>query len=74
MLCLHGTSGACGRTAGLGEDYPRYAIELAERGYVTIAPDYPLLGENMTDPTAAGFDSGTIKGVWDHMRLGGTAK
>ncbi|MCX7887794.1 MAG: acetylxylan esterase, partial [Verrucomicrobiae bacterium] len=52
MLCLHGTSGPRGRIAGIGPDYPRYALELAERGYVTIAPDYTLLGDNQTDPTA----------------------
>ena len=40
MLCLHGTGGGKGRTAGLGADYARYAIELAARGYVTLAPDY----------------------------------
>jgi dienelactone hydrolase len=68
MLCLHGTGGSRGRTAGLGPDYPRYTIELAERGYVTIAPDYPLLGENQTDPAALGYASGTMKGIWDHMR------
>ncbi len=68
MLCLHGTSGPRGRTAGLGPDYPRYTLELAERGYVTIAPDYPLLGDNQTDPAALGYASGTMKGVWDHMR------
>jgi len=68
MLCLHGTDGPRGRTAGLGEDYPRYALELAERGYVTIAPDYTLLGENQTNPTAAGFASGTMMGIWSHMR------
>jgi dienelactone hydrolase len=68
MLCLHGTGGSQGRTAGLGADYPRYTLELAERGYVTIAPDYPLLGENQTDPYPLGFQSGTMKGIWDHMR------
>ena len=68
MLCLHGTEGSRGRTAGLGPDYPRYTLELAERGYVTIAPDYPLLGENQTDPAALGYVSGTMKGIWDHMR------
>jgi dienelactone hydrolase len=68
MLCLHGSSGSRGRTAGLGADYPRYTLELAERGYVTIAPDYPLLGENQTDPAKVGFASGTMKGIWDHMR------
>ncbi|NUQ65415.1 MAG: acetylxylan esterase [Pirellulales bacterium] len=68
VLCLHGTSGPRGRTAGLGPDYPRYTLELAERGYVTIAPDYPLLGENQTDPAALGYASGTMKGIFNHMR------
>ncbi|MFZ2642510.1 MAG: acetylxylan esterase [Verrucomicrobiia bacterium] len=68
MLCLHGTSGSRGRTAGLGADYPRYTLELAERGYVTIAPDYTLLGENQIDPTTVGFASGTMMGIWSHMR------
>ena len=68
MLCLHGSSGAMGRTAGLGEDYARYALELAQRGYVTIAPDYPLFGENKVDLEKLGYVSGTMKGIWDHMR------
>lgn len=68
MLCLHGTSGPRGRTAGLGPDYPRYTLELAERGYVTIAPDYTLLGENQVDPCKVGFQSGTMMGIWSHMR------
>jgi len=68
MVCLHGTGGHTGRTAGLGADYPRYTLELAERGYVTIAPDYTLLGENRTDPASLGYTSGTMKGIWSHMR------
>jgi len=68
MLCLHGSSGARGRTAGLGADYPRYTLELAERGYVTIAPDYPLFGDNKVDLQKLGYVSGTMKGIWDHMR------
>jgi hypothetical protein len=68
MLCLHGTSGSRGRTAGLGADYPRYTLELAERGYVTVAPDYTLLGDNQTDPIALGYASGTMKGIWSHIR------
>ena len=68
MLCLHGTGGGKGRTAGLGEDYPRYALELAERGYVTIAPDYATLGDNNAEPLQLGYLSGTMKGIWDHMR------
>lgn len=68
MICLHGTSGPRGRTAGVGADYPRYALELAERGYVTIAPDYTLLGDNQNDPESLGYTSGTMKGIWCHMR------
>ncbi len=68
MLCLHGSDGARGRTAGLGADYARYALELAERGYVSIAPDYPLFGDNWPDLEKSGYVSGTMKGIWDHMR------
>lgn len=68
VLCLHGTGGPRGRTAGLGADYPRYTLELAERGYVTIAPDYTLLGDNQIDPTTVGFVSGTMMGIWSHIR------
>jgi dienelactone hydrolase len=35
---------------------------------VTIAPDYPLLAENQTDPYPLGYLSGTMKGIWDHIR------
>lgn len=55
MVCLHGTSGGRGRTAGVGADYPRYTLELAERSYVKIAPDYTLIGDNQTDPEAYRF-------------------
>ena len=68
MLCLHGTSGPRGRTAGVGKPYPTYTLELARRGYVTIAPDYTLLGENQTDPAEVGYVSGTMKGVFNHLR------
>ncbi|GEM_PF-443284 len=68
VVCLHGTSGSRGRTAGVGADYARYTLELAERGYVTIAPDYTLLGDNQTDPESLGYTSGTMKGIWSHMR------
>jgi len=45
-----------------------YALELAQRGYVTLAPDYPGFGENRTDPYALGYASATRKGVYNHMR------
>jgi len=68
VICLHGTSGSRGRTAGVGAEYASYTLELAERGYVTIAPDYTLLGDNQTEPAAVGYSSGTMKGIWSHMR------
>jgi dienelactone hydrolase len=47
----------------------QYAQELAERGYVVIAPDYLFLGpEYKTDPYAMGYASGTMKGIVNHIR------
>jgi dienelactone hydrolase len=71
MLCLHPT-GELGKgiVAGLGGKANRqYAAELAERGYVTLAPDYPSFGDYRTtfDP-ADGFQSGTMRAIWDNMR------
>ena len=68
LLSLQGTSGGKGRTAGIGEDYPLYTLEPAQRGYVAIAPDYVTLGDNLVDPIGMGYASGTMKGIWDHMR------
>jgi len=45
-----------------------YAVELAERGYVTLAPDYPHLGEHRTDPQTLGYASTTMKAIWDNIR------
>jgi dienelactone hydrolase len=55
---------------GQGERPNRaYARELAERGYVVIAPDYLSFGD-YTDYDFAGdrYESGTMKGIWNHMR------
>ena len=68
LLSLQGTSGGKGRTAGIGDPYPPYTLEPAQRGYVTIAPDYVTLGDNLVDPIQMGYASGTMKGIWDHMR------
>src|SRR5262249_3083714 len=48
VLCLHGTDNVVGHgtIVGLGKRANRgYAVELAERGYVTLAPNYPLLAK-----------------------------
>lgn len=70
VLCLH-------QTTPIGKDEPvglggnenlHYAIELAERGYVTLAPDYPNFGGYRCDPYKLGYASATMKGIWNHMR------
>lgn len=69
-LCLHQTV-AIGKAepAGLGgKPNLRYALELAERGWVTIAPDYPRFGDYKIDPYGMGYVSATMKGIRNHRR------
>jgi acetyl esterase/lipase len=71
VLCLHGTDNVVGHgtVVGLGKKANRaYAQELAERGYVTLAPNYPLLAKYQPDLKKLGWESGTLKAVWDNMR------
>lgn len=71
VLCLHGTDNVVGHgvVVGLGGKPNRqYASELAERGYVTLAPNYPLLAKYQPDVKALGWQSGTLKAVWDNIR------
>lgn len=71
VLCLHGTNNEIGHgtVVGLAKIPNRgYALELAERGYVTLAPNYPLLAKYQPDIKALGWESGTLKAVWDNMR------
>ncbi|MGL4550881.1 MAG: alpha/beta hydrolase family protein, partial [Gemmataceae bacterium] len=71
VLCLHQTT-AAGKDepAGLrGDADLKYALELAERGYVVLAPDYPSLGEHAFDFKArTDYASGTMKAIWDNVR------
>jgi len=71
VLCLHPT-GALGKgiCAGLGTSLNRsHALELARRGYVTLAPDYPTFGDYKCDfDPADGWQSGTMRAVWDNIR------
>jgi dienelactone hydrolase len=71
VLCLHPTNRPLGKgvVAGFG-DKPdlHYAVHLAERGYVTLAPDYVNMGEYRFDPYAHGYVSATMKGIWNHLR------
>jgi len=71
VLCLHSTNNVVGHgiVVGLGKQPNRgYAAELAERGYVTLAPNYPLLAKYQPDLKALGWESGTLKAVWDNIR------
>ena len=70
MLCLHQTT-RLGKAepAGLGgKPDLAYALELARRGYVTLAPDYPNFGDYQFDPYAHGYLSATMKGITNHRR------
>ena len=71
VLCLHGTDNVAGHgvVVGLGGKPGRqYAAELAGRGFVTLAPSYPLLAKYQPDLKALGWESGTLKAVWDNIR------
>jgi len=70
MLALH-------QTTKIGKDEPagrgpmnnlHYGLELAQRGYIVLIPDYPSFGEYEYDFKASGRASGTIKGIFNHMR------
>lgn len=70
MLALH-------QTTKIGKDEPaglggkpnlHYGLELAQRGYVVLAPDYPSFGEYPYDFTSGGYTSGTMKGIFNHLR------
>ena len=71
MLCLHQTI-PIGKAepAGLGlNPNLQYALQLAQRGYVTLAPDYPSFGDSKYDfAPRHGYASGSMKAVWDNVR------
>lgn len=70
MLALHGT-GDEGKKIIDGSTVRKnraYAKELAERGYVVIAPDYPTMGElKEHDFESDRYDSGTMLGIFNHI-------
>lgn len=70
VLCLHQTTRiGKGSPAGLGDSKNlHYAAELAARGYVTLAPDYPNFGEHPFATYERGYESGTMKAIWDNIR------
>ncbi len=71
VLCPHPTHATLGykTVVGLGDRPNRaYASELAERGFVTIAPSYPMLADYWPDIFGLGYESGTMKAIWDNIR------
>ncbi|MBD3674174.1 MAG: alpha/beta fold hydrolase [Planctomycetaceae bacterium] len=71
VLCLHQTT-RIGKDepAGLGgKENLHYASELAERGFVTLAPDYPSFGDSLDyDFEQDDYLSGTMKAIYDNVR------
>lgn len=71
VLCLH-------QTVPMGKEEPvglggnpnlRYAKELAERGMVTLTPDYPSFGDHPYNfQQHPEWKSGSMKAIWDNMR------
>jgi len=72
MLCLH-------QTIPIGKDEPvglggspslHYAHELAQLGFVCLAPDYPSFGEYPYNfhTQGAHYASGTMKAIWNNIR------
>ena len=71
MLALHQTAAiGKGDPAGVESAKGRpYAAELAVRGYVVLAPDYPSFGDSKDyDFQHDRYESGTMKGIFNHMR------
>lgn len=69
-LALHPT-GELGKGIVMGESdraNRNYAEELAQRGYVVLAPDYPTMGDPQADAYELGYASATMKGIYNHSR------
>jgi len=70
MLTLHQTHPLGNKVvAGLGNSPDdEYGVELARRGYVCLAPAYPLLANYAPNLKQLGYSSGTMKAIWDNVR------
>jgi dienelactone hydrolase len=71
ILCLHPTDMQYGHRVTvekLRDNYRAYARDLAERGFVVLAPAYPGMANYQPDLKALGWQSGTMKAVWDNIR------
>ncbi len=70
MMALHQTTGiGKGEPAGIGGlANLHYGLELAQRGYAVLCPDYPSFGDYKYDFAKDDYVSGTMKGIFNHMR------
>jgi hypothetical protein len=71
ILALHPTDMQFGHRVlveGVNKNYRVYANELAERGFVVLAPAYPVMANYQPDLKALGYQSGTMKAIWDNIR------
>jgi len=71
VLALHPTDMEYGHrvlTEQLRSHYRAYGAELAERGYVVLAPAYPRMAKYQPDLKRRGYESGTMKAIWDDKR------
>lgn len=70
VLALHQTHSAGQKVVvGLGDSTnDEYGVELAKRGFVVLAPPYTMLANYWPDVKSLGYQSGTMKSIWDNMR------
>lgn len=71
VLALHSTDMQFGHRVlveQVNNNYRSYANELAERGFVVLAPAYPVMANYQPDLKALGYESGTMKAIGDNIR------
>lgn len=70
VLCLHQTHPLGHKVVvGLGNSpNDEYAVDLVKRGFVCLAPAYPRLANYQPNLKSLGYESGTMKAIWDNIR------
>ena len=70
VLALHQTHAAGQKVVvGLGDSpNDEYGVGLVKRGFVVLAPPYTMLANYWPDLKTLGYQSGTMKSIWDNMR------
>lgn len=70
VLGLHQTHSAGHKVVVGLSDSPNdeYGVELVKRGFVVLAPPYTMLANYWPDLKKLGYQSGTMKAIWDNLR------